>query len=209
MALVAARALACIAVDQDHVLAKHLAAVDPRFARLDPALDLGLTPLAGSTRVIKNAGSLPSICVERATEPLTAEQLQPVLEAALDGSPVKILEFSRYRVPRGVIEFTRAGLTPSGLWRGRVTYGQSHSLAVWARIGAGVAAADSPAAKRRDVERGEQVTVEVTSGAARLAFPATAQSGGSKGDSVLVRNPETGRLLQAKVIANGKVLIHK
>jgi hypothetical protein len=227
-------ALACVAIDEDHVLARNLAEANPWFARLDPKLLIGLTPLAGSTRVVTSgelaalarrrgipatpatAGlvtaspdSFSPICVERATEPLTLEQLQPILEAALDGSPVKILEFSRYRIPHGVIEFTRAGLTSSGLWRGRVGYGQNHSIPLWVRIGAGSTAANSSTAKPRDIERGDQITVEVTSGAARLAFPATAQSGGSRGDSVLVRNLENGHLLQAKVIANGKVLIHK
>jgi hypothetical protein len=215
---------ACVAIDEDHVLARNLAPVNSWFGRLDPALEIGATPLAGSKRVIKsgelaalarrngvtqNLDSLSDICVERATRLLTSEQLQPVLEAALGGSPVKILEFSRFQIPRGAIEFTRAGLTPSGLWRGRVSYGQTHSIPVWARIGTGSSAADSTPAKLREVERGDRITVEVTSGAARLAFPATAQSGGSTGDSVLVRNLENGRLLQAKVIANGKVLIHK
>jgi hypothetical protein len=227
-------ALACIAVDGDHVLARNLAKVNPWFARLDPQLEIGLTPLAGSTRVIKSGelaalarrgsvtaapvteslvaespDSFSNICVERATQPLTAEQLQPVLETALDGSPVKILEFSRYRIPHGVIEFARAGLTPSGLWRGRVSYGQNHNIPIWARIGAGPTGADTPAAKLREVERGERITVEVTSGAARLAFLATAQSGGREGDNILVRNLGNGRLLQARVMANGKVLIHK
>jgi hypothetical protein len=226
LAVFALPAAACVAVDQDRVLAQDLAAVNPWFARLDPGFEIGLAPLAGSKRVIKGGewaalarrvtatatpataipDSFPDVCIERATQPLTWEQLQPVLEAALGGSPVQILDFSRYRVPRGAIEFTRAGLTPSGLWRGRVTYGQNHSLPIWARIGA--AAADS-AAKLRAVERGERITVEVTSGAARLAFQATAQSGGRQGDSVLVQNPENGRLFQAKVIGDGKVLIHR
>jgi hypothetical protein len=222
LTVLAVPALACVAVDQDRVLAKDLAELNPWFTRLDPGFEIGLAPLAGSKHVIKGSelaalarrvnatpDSLPDICIERATQPLTVEQLQPVLAAALGGSPVQILDFSRYRIPRGAIEFTRAGLTPSGLWRGRVTYGQNHSLPIWARIGVGPAAADSAATKLRAVERGERITVEVTSGAARLAFQATAQSGGRQGDSVLVQNPESGRLFQAKVIGNGKVLIHK
>ncbi len=234
LSLLAVPALACVAVHEDHVLARNLAEVNPWFSRLDPQLEIGLTPLAGSTRVIKSGelaafarrgnvtatpvteslfaaspDSFSDICVERATQPLTVELLQPVLEAALDGSPIKILEFSRYRIPQGVIEFTRAGLTPSGLWRGRVSYGQNHNIPIWARIGAGPTGADMPAAKLREVERGERITVEVTSGAARLAFLATAQSGGREGDNILVRNLGNGRLLQARVMANGKVLIHK
>ncbi len=225
LVLFAAPAFACIVVDRDRVLAKDLAEVNPWFGRFDSELDIGLSPLAGSTRVIRSselrtlarahgeAGAVPDsmsrLCIERATEPLTIERLQPVLEAALDGAAAAIIDFSRFRIPRGEIEFTRAGLTPSGLWRGRVNYGQNHTLPIWVRIGAGAESVAAPLAKRHDVERGEQVTVEVTSGAARLAFSATAQSSGSRGESVLVRNPDNGRLLQGQVIASRKVLIHK
>src|SRR5258708_9341464 len=162
MSLLAVPALACVAVHEDHVLARNLAEVNPWFARLDPQLEIGLTPLAGSTRVIKSgelaaferrgnvtatpvtesvfaasSDSFSNICVERATQPLTVELLQPVLEAALDGSPIKILEFSRYRIPQGVIEFTRAGLTPSGLWRGPVSYRQKHNISICGMMWAG------------------------------------------------------------------------
>jgi hypothetical protein len=228
--LLAAPALACVAVEQDRVLAKDLAPENPWFARLDPGLEIALTPLAGITRVFKRGelaalalrnrivveipGSFSSLCVERAAAPLTPERLQPVLEQVLGGSPVRILEYSRYPVPRGEIEFTRAGLTRTGLWRGRVIYGNRHSTPVWAKVALEPSAAESSAAQPRSnkpcaIERGERVAVEVTSGGARLAFQATAESAGHAGDSVLVRNPENGRLFQAKVLGNGKVLIHK
>jgi hypothetical protein len=228
--LLAAPALACVAVEQDRVLAKDLVPENAWFARLDPGLEIALTPLAGITRVIKSGelaaltrrnriiveipGSFSSLCVERAAAPLTPEGLQPVLEQVLGGSPVRILDYSRYPVPRGEIEFTRAGLTTAGLWRGRVIYGNRHSTPVWAKVALEPGGAESSAAqprwdKPREIERGEQVTVEVTSGGARLAFQATAQSAGHAGDFVLVRNPENGRLFQAKVLGNGKVLIHK
>ena len=59
------------------------------------------------------------------------------------------------------------------------------------------------------VGRGERVSVEVTSGSARLAFEATAESSGRVGNFVLVRNPANGRLFQAKVAAKGKVIVQK
>jgi flagella basal body P-ring formation protein FlgA len=62
---------------------------------------------------------------------------------------------------------------------------------------------------KRGVVRGEHVMVEVTSGAARLTFEATAESTGRMGDSVLVRNPANGRLFQAKVFDSGKVFVQK
>jgi hypothetical protein len=219
-------ALGCIAVDGDRVLAKDLVAVDSWFARADPSLEIGMAPLAGVTRVIQrrelaalarstqtvNQGvgipdSISDVCVERATEPLTLQQLQPVLDAAMGGSPVAVLEFSHYRIPRGAIEFTRAGLARNGLWRGHVIYGSNHSVPIWAMVR--MEAVSAPKTKSREVERGDRITVEVTSGAARLAFEAIAESAGRQGESVLVRNPENGHMFQAKVLGDGKVVINK
>lgn len=225
----AAPALACVAVDRDGVLAKDLVRENAWFARFDPELEVTLTPLAGITRVIKTdelaalarrnqvqevPASLPTLCVERAAATLVVERLQTVLKQALGGSPVRILEYSRYPVPSGDIEFTRAGLTRTGLWRGRVVYGNRHSTPVWAKVALDPDPGEPSAATPRwdkppGIGRGERVTVEVTSGGTRLAFEATAESAGHKGDSVLVRNPDNGRLFQAKVFGNGKVLIHK
>jgi hypothetical protein len=179
-----------------------------------------MTPLAGVTRVMRgqelaalaksaHQGPIPvsfsDICVERATQPLSRERLQPVLDAAL-GSPVTILEFSHYALPAGELEFTRVGLAHSGLWRGRLIYGVNHSIPVWATIQTVPVAIKS---RIREVQHGDRVAVEVTSGAARLSFEAIAESAGHTGESVLVRNPDNGRLFAAQVLAEGKVFIHK
>jgi hypothetical protein len=66
-----------------------------------------------------------------------------------------------------------------------------------------------PRAVAPEVERGDQVAVQVQSGAARLAFEAKAESSGHTGDSVQVRNPENGRLFQAKVEGKGKVVVQR
>jgi hypothetical protein len=218
----AANASGCIAVEGERVLAKDLAAADPWFAQADPNLEIALSPLAGVTRVIKRrellvlarstegAGTLDSIsdiCVERASQPLTARQLQPVLDAAMDGTPVTISEFSHYRIPHGTIEFARANLTPAGLWKGCVLYGTNHSVSIWVKLQMGSGAALK--GKSREVERGARISVEVTSGAARLVFEAVAETAGRQGEWVLVRNPENGHVFQAKVFGDGKVVINK
>jgi len=212
----------CIAVEGEQVTAKDLAAADPWFARADPNLEIGLAPLAGVTRVIKRrellalarstegvgmSDSISDICVERASQPLTARQLQPVLDAALDGTPVTILEFSHYPIPHGTMEFARANLTPTGLWKGRVTYGNNHSVPIWVKVGMGSGSAAK--GKSREVERGAKVSVEVTSGSARLVFEAVAETAGRQGEWVLIRNPGNGHLFQAKVFGDGKVVINK
>ena len=66
-----------------------------------------------------------------------------------------------------------------------------------------------PAIAGPDVHRGERVSVEVTSGAALLRLRADAESAGRIGDAVLVRNPESGKLFQARVEGKGKVVVQK
>jgi flagella basal body P-ring formation protein FlgA len=58
-----------------------------------------------------------------------------------------------------------------------------------------------------DVERGEIVTVEVLSGAARLRFEGKAETSGQRGKRVYVRNPESGKRFLATVTARGKVTV--
>lgn len=59
----------------------------------------------------------------------------------------------------------------------------------------------------RQVGRGETVTVEVVSGAAQLRLRARAETSGSAGEAVLVRNPASGRLFAARVEGEGKVVV--
>ncbi len=58
-----------------------------------------------------------------------------------------------------------------------------------------------------DVERGDIVTVEVRSGAARLRFEAKAETSGQRGKRVYVRNPGSGKRFLATVTARGKVTV--
>jgi flagella basal body P-ring formation protein FlgA len=58
-----------------------------------------------------------------------------------------------------------------------------------------------------DVDRGDAVSVEVRSGAARLAFTAKAESGGRNGDFIAVRNPSSNRVFRAQVEGKDKVLV--
>jgi len=58
-----------------------------------------------------------------------------------------------------------------------------------------------------DVERGDIVSVEVVSGAARLRFEARAETSGQRGKRVYIRNPESGKRFLATVAARGKVVV--
>ncbi len=152
-ALLAPPASACHAVEGEHITGRDLATASPVFAALDPDLEIAATPLPGVPRLFRalelarlaethalgiadNAAPIAEVCFERATEPLTAEKLLPVLRSALalDDASIVIEDFSRAGVPRGTLEFTRAGLSPAGLWRGQVVYAEARSVPVWVRV---------------------------------------------------------------------------
>jgi len=77
------------------------------------------------------------------------------------------------------------------------------------RPASAMVAVHKPALPEPDVLRGEQVSVLVTSGAALLRFQADAETSGRRGDSVLVRNPENGKLFQARVEGKGRVTVQR
>jgi len=143
---------ACIAIAAERVTAGDLAQTAAAFSSLPRDTDLGYAPVPGARRYYHAAelrrltlrynlaaDSATEICIERAMEPLMPERVIEAMRRAL-GNPearVEIVELSRYPVPRGDIEFTRASL-PSGvtapvLWRGFVRYSSQRRFAIWAR----------------------------------------------------------------------------
>jgi flagella basal body P-ring formation protein FlgA len=140
---------ACQVIDGDRILGKDVAAASPLFAALDPRIEVSAAPLAGVSRILRPEeivhlakqngialdGPAEAICFERVTETLTAERLLPELQKALglENASIKILGFSRFGVPRGTFEFPKSSLMPNGLWRGRVLYGENHSMPVWVK----------------------------------------------------------------------------
>jgi flagella basal body P-ring formation protein FlgA len=142
-------AFACQVIEGDRILGKDVAAASAVFAALDANLNIGAAPLVGVERVLRPdelvrlakqmniALDAPpaAICFERATTPLTAEALLPVLQKALalDEAKIEVQDFSRFGVPPGIFDFPKSGLMPNGLWRGRLLYGDHHSMPVWAK----------------------------------------------------------------------------
>lgn len=59
----------------------------------------------------------------------------------------------------------------------------------------------------RLIERGDDVTVEVVSGAAQIKLEAKAVTSARAGELVMLRNPQNGRKFQARVESPGKVII--
>jgi flagella basal body P-ring formation protein FlgA len=61
----------------------------------------------------------------------------------------------------------------------------------------------------KDVARGDLVQVEVWVGGAHLRLPAVAESSGSAGQSIPVRNPESKKRFWATVVGKGQVSVGK
>jgi len=59
----------------------------------------------------------------------------------------------------------------------------------------------------KEVVRGDWVKVEVRSGAAHLDFEGKAESSGSLGEMVQVKNPSSGKVFRAQVVRRGRVLV--
>jgi flagella basal body P-ring formation protein FlgA len=164
--LAAAAGTACVEIPGERILARDLSGALPAFSQLPPELPLGFAPAPGARRVLTRLAldrlaaqhglsltSSSEICLERPMEALTRERVFATLRAALDIDPqasatglknarLELLDFSRYLVPRGQLEFPRSGLValPSArslapvLWRGRVRYADGRSFPVWARV---------------------------------------------------------------------------
>ncbi len=149
---------ACVAVSSDRIAAGDLASALAVFQTLDPTTQVGFTPLPGTQRILSAGelnllaqrnglvldGIVSAICVERLVHPISRDDLQTALVAAL-GVPdaeLELVEFSGQPVPAGRFEFQRSGLgkpatglgdTPV-LWRGRLLYDGQHSFAIWAKV---------------------------------------------------------------------------
>jgi flagella basal body P-ring formation protein FlgA len=145
---VAACAAPCQPVEGDSILARDVAQIVYAFAAANPSIELGIAPIVGSRRIVsaqelaawaRKAGiegheAHTEACFEQATSPLKADQLMPVLRKVFPRANVEILEFGEVRIPRGKLEFTRGGLEPNGVWRGRLIYGKGRSLPVSVRV---------------------------------------------------------------------------
>jgi len=58
-----------------------------------------------------------------------------------------------------------------------------------------------------DVNRGDDVQVEVRSGNARVALTARAVTGGRNGDTISVRNPQSNRVFQARITGKDTAVV--
>jgi flagella basal body P-ring formation protein FlgA len=154
----------CLAVSGDEIYNRDLARFVPAFGALDPAGRVGFAPVPGTRRILspgeianlaRRAGlalssPAPAACFERPTQILSRAQIEEALHQALarkpgeTGSPidVEVVDYSRYPVPLGSIEFPRSGLSyplrgdanVAVEWLGRLRYGNGQAATIWARV---------------------------------------------------------------------------
>lgn len=147
----------CRKLSGDRILARDLAAAVPVFQALDPSTPLAFSPLPGSRRVFFTADlrrlaarhnltweGTAEVCFEPDVEMLDPGRLLPLLHQSLGapGAVIEILDYSRFAIPKGTIEFPRSGLSAprSGaeggpaLWRGHVRDEGRRSVPVWVRV---------------------------------------------------------------------------
>lgn len=219
---------ACTEVVGDRITGADMAAESAAFAGLEPAVDLGPAPLAGTTRSFLNFElqtlgerygiALPeaasqTVCFTRASQFLTKEALTKVLEQAISdaSASIKIVDFSRQALPLGSLEFDRKDLDTNGFWQGSLVYAPNRSVPVWARVqitdSKGEAVAFWPEALPPEVVPGDTVEVEVVSGGVVVGFKASAQGTGRRGESILVQNPASGNRFSATVQGPGRVRV--
>jgi hypothetical protein len=205
---------ACQNVSTDKITVGDLARVIPEFASVPASTQLGYAPTPGACRIF-TAGDIQrmaarynvatdfkdTVCFEWSLRQLDTVELTEALQRS--GNKGEIVEHSMFPVPAGEIVFPpqTAGRPPQGpmLWRGYIRYAGDRRIYIWAKVKMDSAPVD--------VLPGDRVEVLVTSGSAQLKIQGRAESAGSKGGTVSVRNPVSGKIFTAQVIGKGSVAV--
>ncbi len=149
----------CIQLAGEEIHASDLAAVIVAFKAAKPETILGLAPAPGVRRVFSRrdltfaahlAGiadaDLPAagVCFERLVHQITEQELTRAMSEAFAGTSVQIIivDHSSYGVPPGRLVFQLAGLSSpppaqpdaAVFWHGRVRYGETRSMEIWAKV---------------------------------------------------------------------------
>jgi flagella basal body P-ring formation protein FlgA len=146
----------CHDVTADVIRAADLASIQPIFARLEPEMMVGYSPMPGAMRILQAAqlerlayrngidgGEYRDICFQRAMRELDAQELLAAIRQSIGiaDASVELTDFSHFPAPVGDLVFPRSGLSLSSssypealLWRGYVSYGSGHQFPIWARV---------------------------------------------------------------------------
>jgi len=151
--LLAVSSSSCLVVREDHVRIADLVTANASLRELDQSLAVFPSPLIGSIRRLgpvewKQVAALrgyrmSDLCIKRADRELPREEVVAAIQGQLQVEVEwELIDFSRFRVPEGRVEFLRSDLlrqSPAGaskaiLWRGRVATEDGGHAAIWARV---------------------------------------------------------------------------
>ncbi len=223
----------CVEVRGDRILAGDLAARIPQLAPLDPSAVFGLAPRPGLERNL-TAEEMQSfarrlgieaevdrdVCVVGLRRKISHQEVEAALAGplmALTGrpEPIEILAISQREAPEGRLVFPPQSWTRDAggnqlRWRGFIAAASGARYPVWATIRTNPESQPRrqvQSHRPREVRAGERVSVEVRAGAAHLSIEAIAETSGRPGESVTLRNVESGRKFRAIVAGPGMARI--
>jgi flagella basal body P-ring formation protein FlgA len=139
---------ACVAVgaSTDHILLRDLAPAFPAAAVSSPDIPVALAPAPGvvrrfpipelhriSLRLHLEAEPGGEMCVTRPVLPPDPDRFLTAMRARFPQASIELVDFSRWPVPEGEIEFLPAGLHQD-YWRGDVVYSGNLRFGIWAKV---------------------------------------------------------------------------
>ncbi|MEO7651262.1 MAG: flagellar basal body P-ring formation chaperone FlgA [Bryobacteraceae bacterium] len=159
LAFLPAAMAACLPVEGDRILMRHLSDAITAFASANPQRIVSLAPAPGATRIFRPpeiaalakangiaaeqlADSPFTVCFQRSRSPLTtAAILKAMHESRPADAEIEVTDFCRSDVPVGRLLFPRSGLAPPSsaggqhvIWRGRLQFSATESIPVWAKV---------------------------------------------------------------------------
>ena len=102
---------------------------------------------------------------------------------------------------------TSSGQCSPGAVRSSLTLDQVVGMSLRRPVASGAEIVSGLLAAPKEVNRGDPVSVQVFSGATHLEFVGKAESAGSTGEVIAVRNTASNRIFQARVDGRGKAVV--
>jgi flagella basal body P-ring formation protein FlgA len=178
---------ACLALGpgSSQILARDLVPAWPALRALAPDTALALAPMPGVARVFRplelrqlavrwHLSQVPNLqfCVARPVRALDAQRLLDAMHRSWPAATIEILDFSRYTVPDGPIEFPRSALrreAGAARWTGWIAYAENRRFQVWARVR--ITESVLRIVASTDLQPGRPVTASQVSAVTRPEFP--------------------------------------
>jgi flagella basal body P-ring formation protein FlgA len=144
---------ACLAIGPaaSRILLRDLAPAFPSAALSAPDTPVAFAPAPGVVRRFDlpelhrlslqfhlDAEPEREICVTRPVSAPDSSRFMAAMRARCPDASIELLDFSRWPVPDGEIEFPPSGLH-DGYWRGDIRYGGNLHFAIWAKVNLTVA----------------------------------------------------------------------